>query len=469
MRKFLFLALFCLWANLGSVYAADGDFVVVIDAGHGGRDGGANRDKYKEKDINLGVALKLGEMIESNMKDVKVIYTRKGDNFVDLYKRAEIANKAKANLFISIHTNSTDEKNTTASGADTYILGLAKSTENLGVAKRENAVILLEDNHSKRYQNFDPNSTESYIIFEFMTNKYMEQSLQFASYAQAGFSKVAKRVDRGVAQAGFLVLRESSMPSVLIELGFINNATEAKYLASEIGQRSLASSIYAGLEKFKKDFYKKQGQGQGQAYVATKEPEFKPQQKTDTTFNGTSLTSVDVSAKDDGLDDKQGGVKTRQESPFIIKNNDPNKVSTDRVSTQGTNQPERTDRTEMKPVSKPAIQGQQLKRDEPKTVAKETLVPPIPLQLQSTSQPSQVPAGTIEYRVQFLTSEVKLAQNSTRLKGLSPVDAYTDGRSFKYTYGSTTSENESLRLQREVRKKFKDAFVVKFKNNARIK
>ncbi len=205
----------------GSTFGYNSDkFVVVIDPpGHGGKDGGAVRGIYKEKDINLAVALILGDLIEENLKDVKVVYTRKKDVFIDLDKRAQIANKAKANLFISIHTNSTAAKSTTASGADTYILGLTRSAENLEVAKRENSVILLEDDYSTKYEGFDPNSTESYIIFEFMTNKYMEQSLKFATHIQKDFKNVAKRTDRGVRQAGFLVLRKSSMPSVLIELG----------------------------------------------------------------------------------------------------------------------------------------------------------------------------------------------------------------------------------------------------------
>lgn len=234
-------------------------FVVVIDAGHGGKDPGAVRGKIKEKDINLGVALALGELIKDNLSDVKVVYTRNNDTYLTLNARSNKANRAKANLFISIHTNSTAAKQTTASGADTYILGLARSDENLEVAKRENSVIMLEDDYSAKYAGFDPNLPESYIIFEFMTNKYMEQSLEFAALIQSQFKNRAKRVDRGVRQAGFLVLRESSMPSVLIELGFINNPTEANYLNTKAGQRKMAESIFEGLKKYKNDFDKKQG------------------------------------------------------------------------------------------------------------------------------------------------------------------------------------------------------------------
>ena len=257
MNKVLSLLILLFIANV--TYAIDSRFVVVIDAGHGGKDTGATRGGYKEKDINLGVVLALGQLIERNHKDVKVVYTRKSDVFVDLDKRADIANKAKANLFISVHTNSTAAKSTTVSGADTYILGLARSEENLQVAKRENSVILLEDNYKTKYEGFDPNSPESYIIFEFMTNTFMEQSLQFASFVQSDFRNIAKRVDRGVRQAGFLVLRKTSAPSVLIELGFINNQSEAQFLSTKSGQQSMATAIYSGFRKYKRDFDKKQG------------------------------------------------------------------------------------------------------------------------------------------------------------------------------------------------------------------
>lgn len=257
MNKVLSLLFLLFIANV--TYAIGSKFVVVIDAGHGGKDTGATRGGYKEKDINLGVVLALGQLIERNHKDVKVVYTRKSDVFVDLDKRADIANKAKANLFISVHTNSTAAKSTSVSGADTYILGLARSEENLQVAKRENSVILLEDNYKTKYEGFDPNSPESYIIFEFMTNTFMEQSLQFASFVQSDFRNVAKRVDRGVRQAGFLVLRKTSAPSVLIELGFINNQSEAQFLSTKSGQQSMATAIYSGFRKYKRDFDKKQG------------------------------------------------------------------------------------------------------------------------------------------------------------------------------------------------------------------
>ena len=226
-------------------------FTLVIDAGHGGKDPGAIGRKSKEKNINLAVALELGRLIEKNCPDVKVVFTSKTDVFVELSKRAEIANKAKADLFISIHVNSTSAK-VGPQGTETFTLGMHRAADNLEVAKRENSVITLESNYEQRYEGFDPNSSESYIIFELMQDKNMEKSVQLAKNIQQQFRTTAKRVDKGVYQAGFLVLRETSMPSALVELGYINNPTEEQYLASTNGQAALAKCIYNGFVSYKK-------------------------------------------------------------------------------------------------------------------------------------------------------------------------------------------------------------------------
>lgn len=228
------------------------DFVVVIDAGHGGHDPGAIGKISKEKNINLNVALKVGNLIKKNCNDVKVVYTRSKDVFIPLARRAEIANNAKADLFISIHTNAL-AKNRTAKGASTWTLGLAKSEANLEVAKRENAVILYESDYQTRYAGFNPNSAESYIIFEFMQDKYMEQSVHLASLVQKQFRNTCKRVDRGVHQAGFLVLKASAMPSILVELGFISTPEEERYLNSESGASTMANGIYRAFLNYKRE------------------------------------------------------------------------------------------------------------------------------------------------------------------------------------------------------------------------
>ena len=225
--------------------------VVVIDAGHGGKDPGAQGNKVNEKDVALGIALKLGSLIKNNIPDVKVIFTRETDVFIELFQRAEIANKNQADLFISIHANS--NPNSIPFGVETYFMGEAKTKDNLEVAKKENAVILIEDNYSSKYEGYDPKSSESFIMFSLFQKAYQAQSLNFASYVQDQFQDHAQRINRGIKQAGFLVLWKTVMPSVLVETGFISNPEEAKFLKSEQGQHILATSLYKAFKKYKFD------------------------------------------------------------------------------------------------------------------------------------------------------------------------------------------------------------------------
>ncbi|MFN8209149.1 MAG: N-acetylmuramoyl-L-alanine amidase, partial [Bacteroidales bacterium] len=224
---------------------------VVIDAGHGGKDPGSIGKHTMERDIALAVALKLGDYIKTNYPDVEVIFTRKEDVFVELAERADIANRNDADLFISIHTNS--NKNKEAFGTETYAMGLKTDDKNFEVAKKENSVIAYEDDYTTKYEGFDPNSPESYIIFSLMQNKYLEQSLTFASHIQDELRNKAKRTDRGVKQAGFLVLWKSAMPSVLVETGFISNPEEEKFLMSEEGQELIASGIFRAFRTYKEE------------------------------------------------------------------------------------------------------------------------------------------------------------------------------------------------------------------------
>ena len=252
-RRFYILILWCaLWSALpfATLQAQGRDFTVVIDPGHGGRDPGAIGKRGKEKNINLSVALKLGKLIQDNCKDVRIVYTRQKDVFVGLDRRAQIANNAKADLFISIHTNSV-AKGRTVRGTETYTLGLHRTDDNLEVAKKENSVILIESDYEQRYAGFNPNSSESYIIFEFLQDKNMEKSVDFATLIQRQFKNTAKRIDKGVHQAGFLVLRETTMPGVLVELGYISTPDEERYLLTEAGTDALAKSIYRAFVSYK--------------------------------------------------------------------------------------------------------------------------------------------------------------------------------------------------------------------------
>lgn len=346
------------------------DFIVVIDAGHGGHDPGAIGKISKEKNINLNVALKVGNLIKNNCDDVKVIYTRSKDVFIPLGRRAEIANNAKADLFISIHTNAL-ANNRTAKGASTWTLGLAKSDANLEVAKRENSVILYESDYQTRYAGFNPNSAESYIIFEFMQDKYMEQSVHLASLMQKQFRHTCKRLDRGVHQAGFLVLKASAMPSILIELGFISTPEEERYLNSETGATTMAKGIYHAFLNYKREH--------------------------EIRLTGVSKTVI----------------PTEQKEQDIEKEND-SPVTVQKVAESATNDNE------------------------------------------------------ITFKIQILTSSKPLAKNDKRLKGLKGVDYYKEKDIYKYTYGASGDYNKVLRTKRTITAKFKDAFIIAFRDGKKM-
>ncbi|MBO7417324.1 MAG: N-acetylmuramoyl-L-alanine amidase [Bacteroidaceae bacterium] len=362
------------------------DFIVVIDAGHGGHDSGAVGKTAKEKNINLSVALKLGKLIEDQCNDVKVVYTRKTDVFVNLNRRAEIANEAKADLFISVHTNAL-ANNHTARGASTWTLGLARSEANLEVAKRENAVILYEDDYKTRYAGFDPNSAESYIIFEFMQDQFMSQSVHFASQIQQQFKSNSKRIDSGVHQAGFLVLRATSMPSVLVELGFISTPAEEQYLNSAEGSSSMAKSIF-------------------NAFLAYKTEQMAREQNA-----------------------------TNASAPVV------------------------NDSEEVKPIAnvKPtSSKGQQEQTIKPTPVKEQPV--------KAVVTPSDAPV----FKIQFLLSTTKLNEKDKRLKGLSPVDYYVENGTYKYTYGASNDYNAVRSKLKEVTAKFKDAFIIAFKQDKKV-
>lgn len=360
----LFISPFC------TISVEAKDFVVVIDAGHGGHDPGAVGKISKEKNINLNVALKLGRQIKKNCPDVKVIYTRERDVFIPLGKRADIANNAKANLFISIHTNSV-AGNRTAKGASTWTLGLAKSDANLEVAKRENSVILYESDYKTRYAGFNPNSAESYIIFEFMQDKYMSQSVHLASLVQKEFRHTCRRADRGVHQAGFLVLKASAMPSILVELGFISNPEEERYLNSDAGTTTLANGIYRAFLAYKREH--------------------------EIRLTGSSQT--------------------------IVPEN------------KATSKAEAQDEVREKTVK---------------------------------AEKAQTDAGSPVFKIQILTSSRPLAANDKRLKGLKGIEHYQEGGLYKYTYGSSTDYNKIMRTKRDIAPKFKDAFIIAFKNGKKM-
>jgi N-acetylmuramoyl-L-alanine amidase len=244
----MFVLIFCSTHSVEGQKRDSQAKTIVIDAGHGGKDPGTIVGFAKEKNIVLDIALKLGKLIKQNQKNIKVVFTREGDYFIPLMDRPQIAIKANADLFISIHANYCPSP--VINGTETYVLGLHRTEDNLNVAKKENSVILLEDDYTKRYEGFNPNLSESYIMFELMRDTYLDQSLRFASILQSNFKLHAQRQDREVRQAGFLVLRETSMPSVLIETGYLSNKKENSYLLTDAGRSEIAQSIYKSLLSF---------------------------------------------------------------------------------------------------------------------------------------------------------------------------------------------------------------------------
>ncbi len=268
---------------------------VVIDPGHGGKDPGCHGDFAHEKDICLAIALKLGKLIEDHYSDVKVVYTRKTDVFVELHNRAKIANDNNADLFICIHVNAGGEGK--AYGTETWVMGLHKTETNLAVAKRENSVIEYEDDYEKQYEGFDPNTPEGSILFSLYQSAYMNQSISFASKVQQEVKKHAGRHDRGVRQAGFLVLVYTAMPAVLIETGFATNPDEEKFLAGESGQVKMAQSIFQAFASYKKEIEGTAYKGMSKTYVPGNSSGY----KEENTDNGQKNNDPEITKQEEPI------------------------------------------------------------------------------------------------------------------------------------------------------------------------
>lgn len=357
--------------------AADKEFVVMIDPGHGGKDAGALGQRTNEKTINLAVGKKLQKLINSKMKDAKAEMTRDGDYFITLKERPNIAKRKNADIFVSIHANSIDKKSplhSSINGAAVYTLGLKKSDTNLSVAMRENAVMKLEADYSTTYEGFDPSSAESYIAFEMMQHSNMDQSIQLAEAVQNALVRTAGRANKGVRQAPFWVLVGTSMPAILVELDYICNPAMEKFMASEEGQDKLALAIYQGIERFRRNSSKTVGK---KGYPTTED------------------------------------VREAEESVAA------------RAAVSDVNE------------TSPAT--------------------------------TVTPKGELVYKIQFLTTPSVLKKNDSRLKGLSPVDYYKDGGTYKYTYGCYPSSAAAASDLKKVKKQFPDAFVIRMRDGKRVK
>ena len=428
---------------------------VVIDAGHGGKDPGASGSHSKEKDITLAVALKVGRYIKANLPDVKVIYTRTKDRFVPLIKRGEIANKNKADLFISIHCNANNSHK--PYGAETYVLGSddSRSNRNMKVAMLENAAILLEDNAKSNYDGFDPNSPESYIIFSLKQNDYkQEESLVLAQKIQSQFKNRAGRKDRGVHQAGFLVLAGTYMPSVLVELGYLSNYTEEKYLLSEKGQSYLASAIYRAVKSYKKD-YELENKTANSTTSKTKKPAVtKPAKTSHPVSTGIEYrVQFTTSTKKIPVTDKRFSAIPEVSVYYhngLYKYTSGHFITLDEaVKRQHT----------LKNKGYRSAWVVKMKGDKRYTGGVKKASPTVVKQKTTA----------LEYRVQFYTSPQKRPLNSTRFKGVKAVAIYYQNGLYKYTAGHFNTISKATAYQKVLRQKgFSDAFVIKWKEGKRI-
>ena len=397
----LIWALMCMFVMTS--LAANKRFTLVIDPGHGGHDAGALGAISKEKNINLAVALRFGKYVEQNLPEVRVIYTRKTDVFIPLNERANIANRANADLFISVHTNALPAGKV-ARGFETYTLGMHRAKDNLDVAMRENSVISMEKDYQQRYQGFDPRSSESYIIFEFIQGKNMERSVELARMIQRGVCDGANRPDKGVHQAGFLVLRETSMPGCLIELGFITTPDEERLLNDDSRVDDIARGIYEAFAKYKNKYDRS--------------------------------VSVPYRAKD----------SEEVNIPKIVPDQEP--APKTRVVTRGK-QPKREEATPEQP--KREVKKQEPKKDvkkqEPKKDVKKAEVADAPV-----------------FKLQIFVGSRNLRKGDAHFKGETDYDSFQEGNLVKYTLGASTNYNEIYRLRKEKLDKFPEAFIIAFKN-----
>ena len=423
IRLFLLVmvAVLCFTSN------ASAKFVLVIDAGHGGRDAGAVGKVAKEKNINLNVALSFGRMVENNCPDVKVVYTRKTDVFIPLYERARIANRNNADLFVSIHTNAVP-RGRRVMGMETYTLGMHRAADNLDVAKRENSVILIENDYERHYEGFDPNSSESYIIFELMQGKNMSQSVEMARLVQKHACAQTSRRNMGVKQAGFLVLRETSMPGCLIELGFISTPEEERYLNSKAGVDAYARGIYQAFVNYKRQL------ARGSA-VVEKTPE--PIQET--------VREVPAVAQPV----KQTPVVAQQ---VVKSEKEPDSLVVQKPSSSMNDSVVKVDL----PVKDSVVVEQK-----PAEVVQQPAA-------QQAAQPVSVADNRPMFKIQLASMSRRLNVTDKAFKGLQNVECYEEGGLYKYTYGASYDYNEINRIRKEIAAKFPNAFIIAFKGNQKV-
>ena len=403
----LILTLLCMLVLTAT--GANRRFTLVIDPGHGGHDAGALGAISKEKNINLSVALQFGKYVERNMPDVRVIYTRKTDVFIPLKERANIANRANADLFISVHTNALPAGKI-ARGFETYTLGMHRAKDNLDVAMRENSVISMEKGYQQTYQGFNPRSSESYIIFEFIQGKNMERSVELARNIQRKVCNGANRPDKGVHQAGFLVLRETSMPSCLIELGFITTADEERLLNDAGRVDDIARGIYEGFAQYRNKYDK----------------------SISVPYRAADTESVSVA-----------------------------KIVSDTKQEQDVRRAEEVDtapRRTVKHVETRAEKVRTVQQNKRQNQQNRTVAQNKPAQQKANVADAPV------FKLQIFVSNRMLRKGDAHFKGETGYDSFQEGNMVKYTMGASTNYNEIYRLRKSLAEKFPEAFIIAFKN-----
>lgn len=460
---------------------------IVIDAGHGGKDPGCNGVTHKEKDISLAVALRLGKLIEENCPDVKVIYTRKTDIFVELEERAQIANKAKADLFISIHCNAagkpvmikdkktgkmrvktfTNKKgkkvpvetiNPVPFGSETYVMGLKNEEGKMKVAQRENSAILLEDNYEKKYEGFDPDSEESYIIMSNYTSAYVIQSAQLGLKIQSEYSKKSGRVDKGVHRQSIWVLWRTAMPSVLTEIGYLTNPLEEQFLGSEKGQKYIAVSIFNGFRKFKDDV-----EGKKKEYTdeyETMEPLENENLKVGNTGKPVKEDFTVEEEEDSKADSSKTAVKDGPKNPEIKQPEKEKEVEKEAPK----------DVKEIVENYKNNTKRDSLKTETPVREKEKEIVKEKPKEPEVKHEPkNETTDVVIEFKVQFASSDVELNLKDNKFSAVENGSYYKVGSFLKYTSGNYKTPAEAFKHQKKLADAgFKDCFVVAFKNGQRI-
>lgn len=441
----LFIVLVCINGAAFSQKKSAGQVkTIVIDAGHGGDKPGAVGKKSKEKNITLSLALKLGKLIEENYPDVRIIYTRTTDVDITLAERARIANRAKADLFLSIHCNSWT--NTTPTGVETYVMGLSQSKANMEVAKKENADILLEKDYKDNsdYQGFDPNSPESYVMFAMYQNAYIDKSLDFAGLIQDQYKSAIKTINRGVKQAEIFVLYKTAMPAVLTEVGFISNPEEEQYMMSDEGQATIVVSIFKAFVA-----YKSQTEG------------VKPPSELKIELKGYKAPAKRQKA------DEVAAPQTNPPAAEADKPNSTEAVAKAEPPTPSTMIPS-TAQTHVEPplpIDEPK-QSTSIPQPTPEPKTTPTAAPSTP------ATPAVAPAqtkGEVVYKVQFMTSTKELKANAREFKGIKDYECYRQRNIICYTTGRFATVREASEHQKAVREKgFSDAFVVAFQGSERI-